>query len=338
MAARRKIVIRRSTIIHVIVWGIFFSLPYIFSPPDAKKEPQYNAFHGFITTTTAVWMGLFYLNANVLVSRFLYRKKYWLYLLLNIAVFFILWPLFKLFFTLFNFPFTFELYKIIPGFLVTVMISTTYKTIYDRIQAEELATEKQKENLKTELSFLRSQINPHFIFNVLNNIVSLVRLKSDQLEPTILKLSSLMQYMLYETDEEKVSLPDEANYVESYIDLQKMRFSSRVKIKASFNVNEDNTYFIEPMLLIPFVENAFKHGVGIIEDPFINITLYVEGSMLHFSVENKYNVANTSKDKTSGIGLANVSRRLQLLYGKEHTLTVTTNDGIYKVVLQIKLK
>ena len=92
------------------------------------------------------------------------------------------------------------------------------------------------------------------------------------------------------------------------------------------------------MLLIPFVENAFKHGVGLIEDPFINIELHLEDDLLHFSVENKYNVANAVKDKTSGIGFANVSRRLQLLYGKDHTLSVSANDGIYKVALQIKLK
>ena len=140
-------------------------------------------------------------------------------------------------------------WNILP-FLSIILVSTTYKTIYDRIKADAIAEEKQKENLKTELSFLRSQISPHFLFNVLNNIVALVRLKSDQLEPTILKLSSLMQYMLYDTDEEKVLLTDEAQYLQSYIDLQQQRFGSKVKItgiiKCQRRHTSNRTYAIDP--------------------------------------------------------------------------------------------
>jgi LytS/YehU family sensor histidine kinase len=216
-------------------------------------------------------------------------------------------------------------------------VSTAYKTIYDRIRSDAIAEEKQKENLKTELSFLRSQISPHFLFNVLNNIVSLVRLKSDELEPTVLKLSSLLQYMLYDTDEEKVALADEAQYLQSYIDLQQQRFGAKVKITASLNVN-GSTHSIEPMLLIPFVENAFKHGIGLIDKPEIKIELNTTENLLYFFVQNKYNPANVVKDKTSGIGLANVQRRLALLYGKDYHLTIKAEDNIYAVSLQIKLK
>jgi len=227
-------------------------------------------------------------------------------------------------------------WNILP-FLFIMLVSTTYKTIYDRIKADAIAEEKQKENLKTELSFLRSQISPHFLFNVLNNIVALVRLKSDQLEPTVLKLSSLMQYMLYETDEDKVLLEDEVQYLQSYIDLHQQRFGSKVKIVASLDVN-GSTHLIEPMLLIPFVENAFKHGVGLIDKPEINIELHTKEDVLYFFVQNKYDAANIAKDKTSGIGLTNVKRRLELLHGKEHSLTVNKDEKFYSVSLQIKLK
>jgi len=333
--------ISRSTVIHIIVWAIIFLLPYIFSPPDAAKDPHHKAFQGFITCTTVVWMGLFYFNAYTLVPRLLYRKKYIVYLLLLTVLYASVVLVFSLLLKIFLPQMPFNLaskasWSVAP-FLFNIMISATYKTIYDRFKADAIAEEKQKENLKTELSFLRSQISPHFLFNVLNNIVSLVRLKSEHLEPTIFKLSSLMQYMLYNTDEEKVSLTEEAQYLQNYIDLQQQRFGAKVKITASLNV-QDNGYAIEPMLLIPFVENAFKHGIGLIDKPEINIELYTTENLLHFSVQNKYNAANVVKDKTSGIGLTNVKRRLELLYGRDHSLSIKQDDNFYSVYLQIKLK
>jgi two-component system LytT family sensor kinase len=332
---------KRSTIIHIIVWMIIFSLPYIFGAPDAKKDPEHNGFRAFITCTTIVWMGLFYLNALVLIPRVLFRKKYIIYLLLLIVCYCTAVIIFSFLFNIFVPKNPYHLLSQaawnVPSFLFTMLVSTTYKTIYDRFRADAIADEKQKENLKTELSFLRSQISPHFLFNVLNNIVSLVRLKSEELEPTVLKLSSLMQYMLYDTDEEKVLLIDEAQYLQSYIDLQQQRFGSKVKITASLDVN-DSTHAIEPMLLIPFVENAFKHGVGLIDKPEINIKLYTEEDVLYFLARNKYTDATATKDKTSGIGLANVQRRLELLYGKDYNLAIKKDNSLYTVSLQIKLK
>lgn len=339
----RLLTIKRSTLIHIIVWAILFALPYIFSLHNTKKNPTDNAILFFTTCTTVFWMGLFYLNAVILIPQFLYKKKYAAYLFIIIICYCALVCIFWLIFGM-----------IVPGapnhflhgagwnafpFLFTMLVSTTYKTIYDRIQADTIAEEKQKENLKTELSFLRSQISPHFLFNVLNNIVSLVRLKSDQLESTVLKLSSLMQYMLYDTDEDKVLLSDEIQYLQSYIDLQQQRFGSKVKVTASLHA-DDESAMIEPMLLIPFVENAFKHGVGIIEKPEINITLDVKENVLNFSVQNKFNAANVtdSKDKASGIGLVNVERRLELLYGKDQHLNITKQHELYSVSLEIKLR
>jgi LytS/YehU family sensor histidine kinase len=222
-------------------------------------------------------------------------------------------------------------------FLLTVAASITLKLIWDKSEADRLLQEKQEESLKTELSFLRSQISPHFVFNVLNNMVALARLKSDQLEPTIMKLSNLMQYMLYETDEEKVLLATEVEYLHSYIDLQQQRFGSKVKLNVSLNATED-WLSIEPMMLIPFVENAFKHGVGMIEDPEINIHLETKDKQLLFEVSNKYNNETKEvKDKTSGIGLPNVTRRLNLLYGNRHSLSINRKDGWFSISLKLNL-
>ena len=216
-------------------------------------------------------------------------------------------------------------------------LGTAYQLIKDKINSDKLAQEKQNEVLKTELSLLRSQVSPHFMFNVLNNMVSLARKQSDLLEPSLIKLSSLMRYMLYEADEEKVSIEKEMDYLQSYIDLQQQRFGKKVQVKVHMHTMDDH-YQLEPMLLIPFVENAFKHGTGMIEDARIDIDLEAEKNVLQFTVSNKYNsVSAEIKDKTSGIGLANVKRRLNLLYGKNHSLTISTNNNWFVVVLKINL-
>lgn len=145
-------------------------------------------------------------------------------------------------------------------------------------------------------------------------MVALVRMKSEDLESTLLKLSSLVKYILYETDEEKVLLKSEPDYLRSYIDLQKQRIGDRLNLVTDLQPTED-WQAIEPILLIPFVENAFKHGTGLIPDPTIHISLKTSGNNLHFSVKNKYTLAEGTRDSGPGIGLANVKRRLELLYG-----------------------
>jgi LytS/YehU family sensor histidine kinase len=226
---------------------------------------------------------------------------------------------------------------LLPQFVLAIAISTAMRVVSDKLQADRLSQQRQEENLKTELSFLRSQINPHFIFNILNNLVALEQMRSPELGPTILKLSALMQYMLYDTDEERVSLSREVEYLQSYIDLQRQRFGQKVPVTVSMMTPPED-YEIEPMLLIPFVENAFKHGVGLITDPGIEISLKVRDRVLLFSVRNRYNPASSEvKDKGSGIGLGNVRRRLNLLYASQHRLLVTHGEGWFLVSLELNL-
>ena len=229
------------------------------------------------------------------------------------------------------------LFNLIP-FLAVLAIGTASKQAQDKVLSDKLLQERHEENLKTELSFLRSQISPHFMFNVLNNMLAMARLKSDQLEPTIIKLSSLMRYILYETDEETVSLKKETDYLQSYIDLQRQRIGNKVQLKVRMEPG-DNEYTIAPMLLIPFIENAFKHGTSAINTPVIDIELYTSSNMLYFKVANTF-VKNRDeiKDKTSGIGLQNVKRRLNLLYNNRHSLLINDIDNWYTVSLQINLQ
>ncbi len=236
-----------------------------------------------------------------------------------------------------NFTFNRHLFFSTFIFIFILACSIAYKTIRDKIISDQLEKEKENENLKTELSLLRSQVSPHFMFNVLNNMVALARKKSDQLEPSLIKLSSLMRYMLYETDEEKVSLEKEKEYLQSYIDLQQQRYGKKVTINVNMHPT-DKMYHIEPMLLIPFVENAFKHGTGYLNNPQIDIDLKAENNMLYFNVSNKYDAASHEiKDKASGIGLANVHRRLQLLHPSQHELFISKENNLFKVSLKINI-
>lgn len=330
-------------LIHVLAWAIVFLLPFIFTSAyydeTRHKQDGQPAFLYLDTVTKLFWVGLFYLNSELIVPRLFYRKQYLLLIFILLLLFTVIMLLRGSLFALmidhkqFNF-FTSSSHNTV-SFLFTVVVSTAYKAITDKSKADLLTSQKQQEQLKTELSFLRSQISPHFLFNVLNNMVALVRMKSDELEPTILKLSSLMQYMLYETDEDKVLLRSEVEYLQSYIDLQKQRCSPKLDLRVQFDVKED-WYTIEPMLLIPFVENAFKHGTGLVADPVIDVYMKAEKNELLFTVKNNYTATDKAKDKTSGIGLANVKRRLALLYGDKQQLTITDRDGWFFVSLQIQ--
>jgi len=206
-------------------------------------------------------------------------------------------------------------------------------------QYREISKKREITNaaLVSELAFLRSQISPHFIFNVVNGVVALSRINPAIVEPTLIQLSKLLRYMLYITDEEKVTLSQKEDYLRSYIELQQLRFQDLVKVNFSFNVLSPYKT-IEPMLLIPFVENAFKYGSGDVIDPVIDIRLHSNDKMLDFSVQNTYNPGEQNKEESHGIGLNNVKRRLELLYPGQHNLFIQQTLNIYKVNLQLQLK
>lgn len=330
--------------LHVLFWALLFMAPYLLRPAgrneSMKAVRSYDGFMYLHIVNNVLRVLLFYANAYIFIPRLVYRhrfQRYLVVLLLCLGVM-LVWDriFFQLFieglehkvrnFFVFNFPF----------FVFLIIASTAFRMIRDRIEEEKQAKERETENLKTELSFLRSQVSPHFMFNVLNNMVALARKKSDLLEPSLIKLSSLLRYMLYETDEDKVPLEKEIEYLQSYIDLQQQRFGKNISIESS--IQQAPGYQIEPMLLIPFVENAFKHGTGFIENARIEMHLTVQQGVLHFSVKNRYNdTVMEAKDKTSGIGLNNVKRRLNLLYQQSHTLAISRKDGWFLVQLQLNL-
>lgn len=333
--------------LHILFWALFFVFPYLLRPDfgneTAHRPPDKIGFYALHFIDNVIRLLLFYANAHLLIPHLIYKRKYGQYVLSLVAAlgimlvcdrffFLLLIPEYKDHYKVWNF-FAFHL----PVFFFIIIASAAFRMIRDRIEENQRTREKETENLKTELAFLRSQVSPHFMFNVLNNMVALARKKSDTLEPSLIRLSSLLRYMLYETHGDKVLLEKEVEYLQSYIELQKQRFGKKVQINACFPAIAPG-YTIEPMLLIPFVENAFKHGTGLIPNAQIDISLSVQGGQLNFSVSNRYNdIGNDVKDKTAGIGLNNVKRRLNLSYGGNHTLLIDKVDGTFTVSLQLKL-
>lgn len=333
--------------LHVLCWALFFTYPYLLQAllddnggggPHPPRSPHFNYLH-FLNNL--VRMGLFYLNAHLLTPRLIYRRKIALYVLVILAAVAVSMLIDRgLFYWLIDShnyrwwnAFAFHL----PVIIFVIIASAGYRVVKDRVEDAQRNKERETENLKTELSFLRSQVSPHFMFNVLNNMVALARKKSDLLEPSLMKLSRLLRYMLYESDEDKVLLEKEVEYLHNYIDLQQQRFGKSVNIHTHFNPI-DRSYTIAPMLLIPFVENAFKHGVGLLEQAEINIRLEAVGGRLKFDMRNRYqDDPNRTADKTSGIGLNNVRRRLQLLYPAAHQLQINKEHGWFNISLEITL-
>ncbi len=322
--------------IHLIIWASLLIIPlFIFRNFTINTGlPEY-----YFPVTNIYQIGLFYLNAYFLYPKLFNRRTWWLYLL---AIGIILacsyyaklgvvkWVFPEFILTPLNNRILF--FPPVPFLLASFI----FRYITDRTRAEKLEKERRSEQLVSELRFLRSQVSPHFLFNMMTNMVALARQKSELLEPSLLKLSDLLRYMLYDANKDKFLLSQEISYLRSYIELQHLRFGEDLNLFLDVEEHEPDCY-IEPMLLLPFVENAFKHGIGMVPDPFIKISLALRDNKLYFSVSNNYNRANHSKDVSSGIGLANVKNRLNLLYPKKYDLSIEDNGSIHAVKLNLEM-
>ncbi len=206
---------------------------------------------------------------------------------------------------------------------------------FDWLNKEKRTKELEKQNLQSELSLLKNQINPHFLFNTLNNIDSLVKRNPDQASSSIIELSDMMRYMIYETNTGKVPLQKELDYIENYLELQKLQYVNPELVKYSINGNPENK-LIAPMLFIPFIENAFKHGTNKETRYAIRIVIRIELNTVYFESVNYAGKEAISKDASSGIGLETVKRRLNILYPDNHKLEIQQKNDLFCVSLIIQ--
>jgi sensor histidine kinase YesM len=289
-----------------------------------------------------------YINLLYLFPTYLKRDQYWRYLLLLIAVSFVFTPL-KLVLKYFLFA-GIEgmqedlLSNINAYFFSTFMVaglSTVGKIMVDWVVENRKKVTAANESMQSELRFLKSQINPHFLFNTLNSLYALTLKKDDKAPDIVIKLSEMMRYMLYECNEPRVPLRKEINYLKNYLDLERLRQREGIDIQLQVTGNVADQ-MVAPLMLIPFLENSFKHGVNAnIKDGFVRAKLHVEAHIIHFELENsKGSVMPRQPDAarpSGGIGLVNVRRRLELLYPSAYTLDIKETPATYAVHLDLEL-
>ncbi|MDN5202390.1 histidine kinase [Fulvivirgaceae bacterium BMA10] len=301
---------------------------------------------------------LFYINTDVLLPHLIEKNKYILYILGIIALIVGMQYLFKLSNELpiiresldqlrprrmrFIPPKRPPFHRLLSANLISsfsiLFISTTYWVISQARTRKQKEIALKNENLKTEMKFLKSQINPHFLFNALNNIYSLSFRSSKKTPDMIMKLSNMLRYVLYDSNEKKVPLQNEITYIQHFIDFQRLKIEGEPNIRIDFE-NADNQVKVEPMLFIPFVENSFKHSkIEDTETSWISMKFETEGKKVIFTIMNSVPKSAFSKDKTGGIGLQNVKKRLELLYPEKHDLKIETRDNQFLVKLIVDTK
>ena len=325
---------RYRLIFHLVLWGMWIGVPIITAPDEHARQ-----FSIAMIPVALSNIPIFLINSEWLIPK-IFRKRglpaYLLFLLALVVVSVLVQGAFKEWLVPQVRNHRSVFWATVPLLFVTA-ISTGYGFIVYLMAQEKARQEERQERLQSEVSFLRSQISPHFIFNLLNSIVYLIRIKSERAESVTFQLSELMRYMLYESGDAQVPLDQEIAYLENYVELQKIRFDEDVDIRLRVD-GAPSGQVIEPMLLIPFVENAFKHGVGLVQDPFIDIVLRISERELDFSISNKIAPESAEdKDQASGIGLRNVTRRLELLYPDKHQLEIWQADGLFSIHLSLKL-
>jgi len=346
-----------TILVHIIFWlGYLALIGVVFS---GREDMAWALRFGIIIIIPQ--MIIAYVNMEILIPRFLITKKYWIYFGFVLLCFFALY-LYDEWITNIFFNISPEPLRGVgprhgkpfagPGFsprfhymrffmhfsqtLAIFFLSTAYKTARIALHREKEAAVLKSENLQSELKFLKSQINPHFLFNALNNIYTLSMIHSEKTPEMILKLSDMLRYILYDCQEEKVSLQKEIDYIRNYIDLQKLKEERSSSI--TIDVSADGRLKIAPMLLIPFIENAFKHGNVFFEDSgWLYIHLSTDNGRLHFSVRNSLPDREFTKDTAGGIGLENVRKRLNMLYKDVYELSINRIENEYIVDLKLLL-
>ncbi|MBB5396996.1 sensor histidine kinase [Mucilaginibacter sp. AK015] len=327
---------------HILFWTSIISF-FVFVARNGGKSSMQSLLIVFVVFGL-VNIGLFYLNYLVLIPRYLDKKKYKLYAALVIGAIIVM-GLSKFGLAVIFRPITyihmgkaigFWQYTFSTSFtsIVFIFLSTVLKFTIDWFLNERIQRDLENQRLTAELSFLKSQINPHFLFNSLNSIYSLAYQKSDTTPEAILKLSEIMRYMLYECNDNKVEMSKELQYLQNYIDLQKIRFGNKAFIDFEVNGEVSNQQIV-PLLLISFIENAFKHGIANDALSPIKLRINLEDGHMYFFIQNKKHTHN--RDASGGIGLANVRRRLDLLYPGKYNLDIRDEADTYTCQLSLAL-
>ncbi len=354
-----KFIERYQVWLHIIGWAVFIGLPFLTLPDFVWNRQDLISIGMAQLLTSAFIITFFYINLRTLTPRLLRDQdtKPFLVVLMGMLLTVVLVKLacYYLFPPSFvtkdpnaevrahgpKTPWPFMLSTSI-SFSFAILVSSLMAVFRYHAKAREEQQQTVLEKVSAELAMLKLQVSPHFLFNTLNNIRWLARQKSDQTEVAVVALAQLLRYMIYQARQDRVPLRQEVQHLQHYIDLQKMRLTDNHSVTFNCEGNVD-AYSIEPLLFIPFVENAFKHGFHGQKAGYIQIDLRVTGDKLIFRTENPADASTvaveplTQPGEDSGIGIVNIKQRLALHYPGHHTLQLAHEQNVFRVVLTLDL-
>ena len=331
-----------NIVLHVVFWILaWFFLNLFFGYGELLN--RYSMSYSFVILL--ITAGASYWIVQFLIPRYLFKGRYGMFIvymlftiivsldleLMTVMLFLVKFQLMMIDYS------TRDIYSLLAGTYFIVFLSAGIKMAQYWVREQQRKQAALKEKVETELKLLKSQIHPHFLFNTLNNIYALALQKSDQAPDAILRLSELLDYLIYHGDNELVPLKKEIEFIEHYMSLEKLRYGDR--LKASFHsTGNPGPVRISPLLLLPFIENAFKHGISQSRSQvWINIQLEISSRYINFQVENSKPVTPSKVTAKGGVGLENLKRRLKILYPEKHSLDMQDHEEKYSVHLQLDL-
>jgi len=329
---------------HLLVWSLLFAGWYFFRVNDFPNHLLALE----VTSVKIIALALLVYTTNyLLIPKLLYRKKYFAFAIIYLLLIFFIGLLKidvneRLLSPFFSAADVFTDFRervydnIIPLFLLT-STGAAIKLVADYVQSQRRLAAISKEKAETELKFLKSQINPHFLFNSLNSIYFLIDKQNIAARETLLQFSDLLRYQLYDCNADSISIEKELAYLADYIRLQQLRKDNNYSV--DLQMAGISGFSIAPLLLLPFVENAFKHISHYNDrDNFVKVNMSRSDKSFHCCVENSMEAGSRSTEPRGGIGLANVKRRLELLYPDKHQLRIDNSNGRYKVELELNIE
>ncbi len=344
-----------ENLLYFMVWSAIFLVPVLNSLMMSEMEVSFDNVL-FAWRKIIPYFVIFIAHNSILAPRLMLRRKYIIYLITNLILIIGIFGLveqydmhFSTTSTLFQSPNSINSSELQPpfsdlqlywnvmlGFFMTGA-NTGIKLMYQSIRDEQKMKELKSQNMEAEMEYLKYQINPHFFMNTLNNIHALVDIDSEYAKNAIVELSKMMRYVLYDSGREKISINNDIQFIKNYIELMRIRYTDAVKIEMNYPHSLPETISIPPLLLIVFIENAFKHGISYQQPSYIDVTLeYQDGFVTALFTNSNHTKVESGANR--GIGLQNVRKRLSLIYGeRNYTLKINEADNSYSVKLIIPI-
>lgn len=332
---------------NVLIWLFIFILPFLILSKNEDINLWRIAHNHTITLITSAF--IFYFNYYYLTDRFLFRKKTLKFIGINLLVILISGAVayalkdfqFEILNNLDDFLFSKKLllyFREVSSLIVVAGISIMAKVLKKWYDTESERQEEEKRRKEAELLNLRQQINPHFFFNTLNNIYALIAISPEKAQDTVLELSKLMRYVLYENNNDFVPVHKEINFIKNYIELMRIRLTDNIELHVEIEQPTAGDKLIAPMIFISLIENAFKHGVSHSQPSFININIHQVEDRIVCTTQNSHFPKDENDRSGSGIGMENLHRRLNILYPHKHILRTEERDNMYICELIVPLK